>query len=187
MRAHQHARAPRSTGANFDRPVEVARPVNGDLDYLVIPRSYAGKSGRFKGLISSVAMINPLEASMAAIYPSDVGSPLPATRAFTAKSAKCPAAPMSNGNTRSPNSSSTPSRNHRFRPQEKAIQNDGRSGEILERHHNQSWDVWSIAAGHCRVRVRSRANKHACRQDAEDKSGRADAEPNPSLPGTLNG
>lgn len=38
---------------------------------------------------------------MAAIYPSDVGSPLPATRAFTAKSAKCPAAPMSNGNTRS--------------------------------------------------------------------------------------
>lgn len=124
---------------------------------------------------------------MAAIYPSDVGSPLPATRAFTAKSAKCPAAPMSNGNTRSPNSSSTPSRNHRFRPQEKAIQNDGRSGEILERHHNQSWDVWSIAAGHCRVRVRSRANKHACRQDAEDKSGRADAEPNPSLPGTLNG
>lgn len=67
MRAHQHARAPRSTGANFDRPVEVARPVNGDLDYLVIPRSYAGKSGRFKGLISSVAMINPLEASTAAI------------------------------------------------------------------------------------------------------------------------
>lgn len=40
-----------------------------------------------KGPMSRVAMMNPLEEAMAAIYPSGVGNPLPAVLAFTAKAA----------------------------------------------------------------------------------------------------
>lgn len=57
------------------------------LDYALFQGFTTVSPAASKGPMSRVAMMNPLEEAMAAIYPSGVGNPLPAVLAFTAKAA----------------------------------------------------------------------------------------------------
>lgn len=76
----------------------------------MVPRIYDGKLCRFKRAgIACRDDKSPGGGNSGNISVVRVGNRLPAARAVTASSAEQRAAPMSNGNTRSPNSSSTPS------------------------------------------------------------------------------